>query len=236
MRESRVRSLDQEDPREEGMATYSSILALKNPHGQRNLAGYRPWGHTESGTTERLTLTHSGCVCVCVSHWRLGPTGHQALGREGGWGQAPARGRRCERQAMRAMESWLPLPWEARRPAEVRALVMLPNAHAWPRSWRACGRSAGQSSSRRPERTSTRGDERLRGGGRGPRRHCFLPPRPLLARGSRSHAGSGTPEAAPPGAADTRRHHPAPPPPAASPGFRNSFTGCEHKGDLERKC
>ena len=66
MRESRVRSLDQEDPREEGMATYSSILALKNPHGQRNLAGYRPWGHTESGTTERLTLTHSGCVCVCV--------------------------------------------------------------------------------------------------------------------------------------------------------------------------
>ena len=66
MRESRVRSLAQEDPREEGMATYSSILALKNPHGQRNLAGYRPWGHTESGTTERLTLTHSGCVCVCV--------------------------------------------------------------------------------------------------------------------------------------------------------------------------
>ena len=35
-------------------------------HGQRNLAGYLPWGHKESDTTERLTHTqeirkpHSG--------------------------------------------------------------------------------------------------------------------------------------------------------------------------------
>ena len=25
-------------------------------HGQRNLAGYRPWGHTELDMTEQLTL------------------------------------------------------------------------------------------------------------------------------------------------------------------------------------
>ena len=33
----------QEDPLEEEMATYSSILAGE-PHGQRSLAGYSPWG------------------------------------------------------------------------------------------------------------------------------------------------------------------------------------------------
>ena len=28
-------------------------------HGQRSLASYRPWGHKQSDTTERLTHTHS---------------------------------------------------------------------------------------------------------------------------------------------------------------------------------
>ena len=28
---------------------------MENPHGQRCLAGYSPWGHKESGTTERLS-------------------------------------------------------------------------------------------------------------------------------------------------------------------------------------
>ena len=27
-------------------------FCLENPHGQRSLAGYNPWGHTESDTTE----------------------------------------------------------------------------------------------------------------------------------------------------------------------------------------
>ena len=27
----------------------------KNPHGQRSLAGYGPWGHKEWNTTERLS-------------------------------------------------------------------------------------------------------------------------------------------------------------------------------------
>ena len=41
MRETRVRSLDWEDPLEEGMATHSSILPGE-PHGQRSLAGQGP--------------------------------------------------------------------------------------------------------------------------------------------------------------------------------------------------
>ena len=40
MRETCVRSLGWEDPLEEGMATYSSILAWRIPQGQRSLVGY----------------------------------------------------------------------------------------------------------------------------------------------------------------------------------------------------
>ena len=29
---------------------------LENPRGQKSLVGYSPWGRTESGMTERLTL------------------------------------------------------------------------------------------------------------------------------------------------------------------------------------
>ena len=38
------------------MATHSSILAWKS-YGQRSLAGYSPWGHKESDTTEPLHFT-----------------------------------------------------------------------------------------------------------------------------------------------------------------------------------
>ena len=51
MHETRIRSLDQEDPLRKGMVTSSSILALKS-HGQRSLVVYSPWGGTESDTTE----------------------------------------------------------------------------------------------------------------------------------------------------------------------------------------
>ena len=43
--------LTPEDPLEESMAARSSILAGES-HGQRSLAGYSPWGHKESDTTE----------------------------------------------------------------------------------------------------------------------------------------------------------------------------------------
>ena len=47
MQETWVRSLDQEDPLEEVMATHSSILALKIPW-----TGYSPWGRKELDMTE----------------------------------------------------------------------------------------------------------------------------------------------------------------------------------------
>ena len=39
-----VRYLGQEDPLEEGTTTHSSLLAWRNAHGQRSLAGYSPQG------------------------------------------------------------------------------------------------------------------------------------------------------------------------------------------------
>ena len=50
VQETQVQSLGQEDTLEKEMATHSSILGKS--HGQRSLAGYTPWGHKESDTTE----------------------------------------------------------------------------------------------------------------------------------------------------------------------------------------
>ena len=38
--------------------------SLENPHGQRSLVGYTPWGCKESGRTERLS-THNLCNILC---------------------------------------------------------------------------------------------------------------------------------------------------------------------------
>ena len=51
--EIRVRSVGQEDPLEEKMAIYSSILARKI-HGQRSLEGHSPWGCKELDMTEHI--------------------------------------------------------------------------------------------------------------------------------------------------------------------------------------
>ena len=51
MPETRVRSLDREDPLEKEMATHSST---GESHGGRSLVGYSPRGCKESDTTERL--------------------------------------------------------------------------------------------------------------------------------------------------------------------------------------
>ena len=63
MWETLVQSLGWEDPLEEGMATHLlQYSCLENPHGQRSLAGYSPWGCKESDTTEQLsthTRTHT---------------------------------------------------------------------------------------------------------------------------------------------------------------------------------
>ena len=48
-----VQSLDQEDALEEGIGhSPLQYSCLENPHGQRNLAGYSPWGLKELDTTE----------------------------------------------------------------------------------------------------------------------------------------------------------------------------------------
>ena len=52
--ETWVRSLGWEDSLETEMTTHSSTLALKIPWMEELGAGYYPWGHKESGTTERL--------------------------------------------------------------------------------------------------------------------------------------------------------------------------------------
>ena len=52
----RVRSLGQKDPPEKEMATHSIILAWEIPWTVEP-GGYSPWGHKESGMTERLTLS-----------------------------------------------------------------------------------------------------------------------------------------------------------------------------------
>ena len=42
----------------EGIGYSLQYSSLENPHGQRNLVGYSPSGHKESGMTERLS-THT---------------------------------------------------------------------------------------------------------------------------------------------------------------------------------
>ena len=52
MQETQVRSLGQEDPLEEGMATHSSILAWRIPWTEEPGGLCSPWGCTESDMTE----------------------------------------------------------------------------------------------------------------------------------------------------------------------------------------
>ena len=54
MQETQVRSLGREDLLEKGISTL--VFLPGELHGERNLAGYSPWGHKESHTTERLTM------------------------------------------------------------------------------------------------------------------------------------------------------------------------------------
>ena len=50
-----VRSLRQEDPLEEGMATQSTILAGRIPWTEEPGELHSPWGHKELVTTEQLS-------------------------------------------------------------------------------------------------------------------------------------------------------------------------------------
>ena len=52
--ETQVQSLGREDPWEEEMA--SPVILPGEPHGQRSLVGYSPWGPKESNMTEATSL------------------------------------------------------------------------------------------------------------------------------------------------------------------------------------
>ena len=55
-----------EDPLEEEMATHSSTLTLKIPWTEELGAGYCPWGHKGSGTTQRLHFLFTFLHCWCI--------------------------------------------------------------------------------------------------------------------------------------------------------------------------
>ena len=59
MRETWVRPLGWEDALEEGMATLQ-YSCLKNPHGQRSLAGSSPW---VAKTDQLNTAQHNTTIC-----------------------------------------------------------------------------------------------------------------------------------------------------------------------------
>jgi len=87
MWETWVRPLGWEDTLKEGMATQSSILvhgeycpgtvflSMENPHGQRSLASYSPWGHEELDTTERPSTAWASSVSQLVKN-PLASAGH----------------------------------------------------------------------------------------------------------------------------------------------------------------
>ena len=80
MWETWVRSLGWEDSLEKEMATHSSTVALKIPWMEELGAGYYPWGHKESGTTERFhfhfqfvkkSVSPLNCLCIFVNYYIL---------------------------------------------------------------------------------------------------------------------------------------------------------------------
>ena len=54
--ETQVRSLGWEDSPGGGHGNPLQYSCLENPHGQRSLAGYSPWGRKESDMTKSLNF------------------------------------------------------------------------------------------------------------------------------------------------------------------------------------
>ena len=83
MLETQVWSLGWEDPLEKGVSTHSlfplriAVFSSGKSHGQRTLAGYSPWGHKESDTTEQLTLHFTSKTKNTATLWHCNPiSGH----------------------------------------------------------------------------------------------------------------------------------------------------------------
>ena len=57
--ETWVRSLSWEDSPGGGLGNPLQYSHLENPHGQRSLVGYSPWGRTELDMTEQLSTAQT---------------------------------------------------------------------------------------------------------------------------------------------------------------------------------
>ena len=58
-----------------GHGNQLQYFCLENPHGQRSLAGYRPWGHKELDMTEQLSArahTHTHTHIYIYKHKTFG--------------------------------------------------------------------------------------------------------------------------------------------------------------------
>ena len=76
IQETWVRSLDWEDPHEEGMTIHSSILAWEISWTEEPGGLYSPWGPKKLGMTERLSVL----VCVCTrAHAHTHTTKHESV-------------------------------------------------------------------------------------------------------------------------------------------------------------
>ena len=64
--------MGQEDPLEKRMLP-TPVFLPGEFHGQRNLVGYRPWGHKEATTYEEL-ITHTHTRAHTHTHTFSGPT------------------------------------------------------------------------------------------------------------------------------------------------------------------
>ena len=89
MRETWVLSLGREDSLEKETAAQSSTLAQKIPWTEELGAGYCPWGHKESGRTERLHFQ----VVLVVKNTPANAGDLRDLGSIPGSGRSPRRGK-----------------------------------------------------------------------------------------------------------------------------------------------
>ena len=55
MQEAMVQFLGQDNSPGEGIGYSPQHSCLENPHGQRSLVGYSPWGHRELDMAEQLS-------------------------------------------------------------------------------------------------------------------------------------------------------------------------------------
>ena len=60
MQKTKIQPLGREDALGEGNGDPLQYYCLENPHEQRSLVGYSPWGWKESDRTEQLSTAKGG--------------------------------------------------------------------------------------------------------------------------------------------------------------------------------